>query len=381
MSSSREAVSSNVRLVSHLDVPGGGQIFVFEGKAFVGHMAPPDGTTIIDVSDPASPTILSKVQVPTNRHSHKVRVHDDLMLVNSEAYQSPDFADGGLRIFDISDASRPKQVGFFPVPGKGVHRFDSDGKFAYLSSSAEGFRGNIVRIVDISDPANPREVSKWWRRGQWEAGGEVHDWGARSVACHHPLRFGDRLYVSYQQGGVFILDISDIDAPKQIGSYDYHPAFERITHTFARVPIKLDGKDVAVVVDEAPLRAREGQVPAFVWIFDVSDETRPHPISTYCMKSEDTPYRDDGSNPQPRFGAHQCHERMTDHYAYVTWFRGGLRILDLRDPSKPTTAGYYIPAERKNIIQSNDVFVDDRGYIYLLDRVRGLDILEFTGRS
>ena len=30
-------------------------------------------------------------------------------------------------------------------------------------------------------------------------------------------------------------------------------------------------------------------------------------------------------------------------------------------------------------VQSNDVTVDDRGLIYLLDRVRGLNILERTG--
>jgi hypothetical protein len=30
---------------------------------------------------------------------------------------------------------------------------------------------------------------------------------------------------------------------------------------------------------------------------------------------------------------------------------------------------------------SNDVFVDGRGYIYLLDRLRGLDILEYVGPS
>ena len=27
-------------------------------------------------------------------------------------------------------------------------------------------------IVDINDPANPKEVSRWWFPGQWTAGGE-----------------------------------------------------------------------------------------------------------------------------------------------------------------------------------------------------------------
>ena len=47
-------VADKVRRVGSLDMPGGGQIVVQNGYAFVGHMKPPHGTTIIDVSDPAA---------------------------------------------------------------------------------------------------------------------------------------------------------------------------------------------------------------------------------------------------------------------------------------------------------------------------------------
>jgi hypothetical protein len=82
-----------------------------------------------------------------------------------------------------------------------------------------------------------------------------------------------------------------------------------------------------------------------------------------------------------RFGAHQCHERMTDSLVHVTWFRGGLRIVDIADPLKPTEVGYFIPPPGKGhkTPQSNDVFVDGQGLIYLIDRLNGLDILEYTG--
>ena len=82
-----------------------------------------------------------------------------------------------------------------------------------------------------------------------------------------------------------------------------------------------------------------------------------------------------------RFGAHQCHERMTDTLVYVTWFRGGLRIVDIADPAKPKEVGYFIPPPGKDqkTPQSNDVFVDRQGLIYLIDRLNGLDILEYSG--
>ena len=62
------------------------------------------------------------------------------------------------------------------------------------------------------------EAGRWWIPGQWEAGSEEYLWeGQVAPRCHHPLRMGDRLYVSYSMAGVFILDISDIAKPKVVG--------------------------------------------------------------------------------------------------------------------------------------------------------------------
>jgi len=65
----------------------------------------------------------------------------------------------------------------------------------------------------------------------------------------------------------------------------------------------------------------------------------------------------------------------------VAWFAHGLRIVDIAKPHAPKEVAYFMPdvppgSER---VSSNDVTVDDRGLIYLLDRVRGLHILERVG--
>lgn len=421
-------LARNVRHIGRIDVPGGGQVAVDGQYAYVGHMAPPDGTSIIDVSDPANPRLVARIEVPLDTHSHKVRVHGDLMLVNSENYsrhlrtagqklpeaeaklrrelgRDPTEAElaaavgyeaqhlsaireaavrgydsGGLRVYDITDRASPREIAFFRTGGNGVHRFDFDGRYAYLSTRLDGYVGNIVMIVDLAKPDKPEEISRWWLPGQWTAGGESPDWGERRVECHHPMRFGDRLYVSYHAGGVVLLDVSDLSRPKMISHYNYHPPFVSSSHTFVPMPHKLKERDIAVVVDEQPGRPRPEQVPAFMWVFDMSDETQPTPISTFSMKSEDTPWRHENLGPLGRFGAHQCHERMTDSLVYLTWFRGGLRICDLADPTKPTEVGFYIPepGAGQKTVQSNDVFVDERGLIYIIDRLRGLDIVEYT---
>ena len=97
------------------------------------------------------------------------------------------------------------------TPGGGVHRFDFDGRYAYISPTAQGYVGNIVMILDLAGPGPPVEVGRWWIPGQWEAGGEDYPWrDGVAPRCHHPLRVGNRLYVSYWHHGFFILDIADM---------------------------------------------------------------------------------------------------------------------------------------------------------------------------
>jgi hypothetical protein len=419
-------VALNVRRLGHLDIPGGGQVTVQGKTAFVGHIDPPHGTSLVDVSDFSRPKILSALEVPPQTHSHKVRVCGDIMVINNENYtrhqqiggsripaerarlekalgrpptdaelasalnysaadlqslieaQARGYQGGGIRIFDVANPNRPRELSFFKTGGNGVHRFDFDGRYAHLSTRMEGYEGYIVMIVDLKDPGHPEEVSRWWLPGQWVAGGETPYWGYERYECHHPMRFGDRLYVSYCMAGLVILDISDIANPKQVSRYNYHPPFFK-THTYIRAPFALGGRNVAVAVDEQPPRPREGQVPAFMWVIDVTDETDPRPLSAYTVSEAATPWT--RAEHGGRFGAHQCHERMTDSLVHVTWFRGGLRIVDIADPLKPTEVGYFIPPPGKGhkTPQSNDVFVDGQGLIYLIDRLNGLDILEYTG--
>ena len=58
--------SKNIFRLATLNIPGGGQVTVENGLAFVGHMDAPDGTTIIDVKDPSNPKILKQINEYSN---------------------------------------------------------------------------------------------------------------------------------------------------------------------------------------------------------------------------------------------------------------------------------------------------------------------------
>jgi hypothetical protein len=78
-------------------------------------------------------------------------------------------------------------------------------------------------------------------------------------------------------------------------------------------------------------------------------------------------------------GCHQPSERFTGTVIPFAWFAQGLRLVDISDPFAPREVGHFLPGPPEGErVSSNDVTIDDRGLIYLVDRVRGVDIIETT---
>src|SRR6185503_9781802 len=100
------------------DCAGGGQVVVERGIAYVGNMRNPHGTLIIDVEDPRNPRQLAAISMPVGTHSHKVRVHGDIMITNREILSAaaaqgevpPDGYHGGLGIYDVGNPAQPKLI-------------------------------------------------------------------------------------------------------------------------------------------------------------------------------------------------------------------------------------------------------------------------------
>jgi hypothetical protein len=434
------SLAKNVTRLSHLDLPGAGQVYVAGQHAYIGHITNAEGlgTSILDVSDPRKPKIVSQIAVgDRNSHSHKARVIGDIMIVNVEqnmtaigrkadelpklraelraelgrepthrelagrlgvkdsdipaveAMEKQPYDQGGFKIYDVSDRARPRLITHHKTHGRGVHRFDMDATYAYISTEMPGYVGNILVIYDIRDPARPQEVSRWWLPGQHLAGGEKPAWPGRQHRLHHTLRVGDRLYAGCWHGGVRVIDVTDIRRPKTVGAYNYHPPFPEPSHTFMGLPKPLAGRQIAIAIDEEDhahsaeeMASRRGRPHACLWVFDIGDLKNIQPLAVYEVSELDSPW----SRVAPgRFGAHQFQEHMKggDTLVYCAWFAGGLRIVDIADPAAPREVGYHIPepARGRAAPQSNDVDVDERGLIYLGDRYNGFDILEFNRRS
>ncbi len=416
-------IAKGVRRLAHLQIPGGAQVVEQGGYLFIGHIAPPRGTSIIDVRDPRNPVLAATVSLPDMRsHSHKVMVAGDLMIVNSQCHRrnffrksdklqevqtrlslekggAPDdgeiaaalgvkpqevvllrgecsypYDQGGFHIYDISHPARPREISFQPTGGMGVHGFDFDGRYAYVSTEMAGFKGNILVIYDVSRPESPREISRWCMPAQ-QAGDSLSTGPVNGTWLHHALRQSDMLWAACCQAGVWAVDISDITKPVTAGTYNYHPPFLESTHTVMGLSQTFQGRKLALAIDEEHDNHPKGQPHAALWLLDVNEPERISPLSVYEVSELDSPWSRSGS----RFGASQIVERPTGDLVFAAWFAGGLRIVDIAKPSAPREHGYFIPPpDGARVPQSMDAEVDDRGTVYLLDRNAGLDILELS---
>jgi hypothetical protein len=419
-----KTLAHRMKRLGHMDLPGGGQVVVQGDYAYIGHMEAPHGTTILDVRDPRSPRIVSQIKLEDPlEHSHKVRVLGNLMYTNLERTsrrfaakatrlnpmraelartlkRDPSAAElacalkvkasdlpqleewsrtgyprAGFRVWDISDVSRPRLIDHVKTGGVGVHRFDVDERYAYISTGMEGYGGNILVIYDVRDPASIQEVSRWWLPGQHITGGEKPEGAFDAWHLHHAMRCGDQLWAGCFMAGLRVIDISDIAKPRTVGAYNYHPPIVDPTHTVMRVPHPLGGREVALAIDEAHGR-HHGQIPAGMWLFDVGNLADIRPLGHFQMSELDTPWARQGG----RFGAHQFQEHIDGTLVYCTWFSGGLRVVDIADPTSPQEVAWFIPEPcgGQPTPQTNDVEVDARDLVYIIDRHCGFDILEMA---
>ena len=405
---------SNMRVLGHNTLAGFGNIG--EGMAI---QQAPDGRRImwlaheslknftgVDVSDPREPTVVVQTDLlHQEMRSNSLAVVGDLMYV---AYQvaKPGLPGPGMGVYDISRPESPRRIGFFDVSGPdalGVHcLWCVDGQYAHLKSSMPDAKPRNPKddqfyvIADISDPTKPEAVGRWWipgtmegdsepppeRHPKFDAGFDPHNVNV------YPQR-PDRAYGAFKDGGVVILDISDVAHPKQVSWLDYHPPLIGYTHTV--VPLFERG---LMVVTEESVRRNGADWPKLTWVMDMSVETNVVPLASMPM-----PDTGDFFNRPGRFGSHNVHENQpvptsftSEELVFGTYFSGGLRVHDISNPFEPKEVASFIPepVPTSEAMQAysgallegvnlNDVYVDENRLVYTVDRVRGgLYILELT---
>jgi len=403
--------SGNIEFVAHSDQggrPDGVQIMVHRGYAYIGHMFS-GGFSVLDVRDPQTPKPVTYVAAPANTWNIHLQTHGDLLLVvnalsmfslaafaDEKTYYGKSLAEtvadvgieftAGLRVFDISQPERPREIGFMPVDGFGLHRiWYVGGRYAYVSAFLRGFTDYIFLTIDPPDPAHPREVGRWWLPGMWQAGGETPTWEkSRRFGLHHAIVANDIAYGAWRDGGLTLLDVADPAQPKLLAHRNWCPPFGGGTHTSLPLP----DRGLAIVADEG-IADNCADGIKYTWVVDVREPRNPVTIATFPTPSDDD-YCAKGSH----FGPHNLHENRPDSFrssqlSFATYQNAGVRVFDIRNAFAPREIAAYVPPppqtmvdvrpDRPRVVQTCDVFVDENALMYLTDYNAGLYILEYKG--
>jgi hypothetical protein len=319
----------------------------------------------------------------------------------------------------VSDPSKPRLV--TRLGGlKGTHKnwWECDTGIAYLVSGIEGWRTRrMTQVYDLSDPAKPRFIRNFGLPGQ-----QPGATGEAPTELHGPISAGarvNRVYFGYgtnKQGMVQIVDrekllsgpaeptaanlaypeLGRVVLPPNVGAHTAFPLLGMEVGEFAR---DKEGKtrDFVAIVDESLVNECQ-EARQMLWIADITSEARPFGVASFTVPEASGDFCSRGG----RFGTHSSNENFTGIYykrvLFLAYFNAGVRAIDIRDPYHPREIAYFIPAttprteprcvkvdseERcKVAIQTNNVEVDDRGYIYIVDRANtGLHILALTGEA
>jgi hypothetical protein len=291
----------------------------------------------------------------------------------------------GLAVYDITKPAAPRRIGFMEVQGGGIHRvWYTGGRWVYASALLDGFTDYIFITIDMSDPAQPRQVGRWWIPGMNLAAGEAPSWEpTRRYGLHHAIVDGATAYAAWRDAGMVVLDITDRTKPDLITRRNWSPPFGGGTHNC----LPLADRGLLVVLDEAVLDHQEDGLK-LIWVFDNRAPTNPVSISTMPTPTE-TDYKTKGGH----FGPHNLHENrpgsfVSSNLIFATYQNAGIRVFDISNAFAPKEIGALVPPQpkrladtrpsRARVIQSADVFVDAAGLIYATDYNAGLYVMELN---
>jgi hypothetical protein len=360
----------------------------------------------------------------------------------SKVYLLRSFGTSGHEVWDVTDPAKPNRLTVVVSGLRDTHKnwWECETGIAYLVSGPQDWRARrMTQIYDLSDPSKPVFIRNFGLPGQQPGSS-----GSVPTDLHGAISTGpkgNRVYFGYGTGANGILQIVDrekllngpkepteanlvypqitrFDMPGDAGAHTALPLLSMRLTEFAHQKTRPattpapgghdHGESEAVEKTQAQRNfvAVVGETIAnecfenrqMLRIMDVTVETRPMGVSSWTVPESSGNFCERGG----RFGTHSSNENMTSIYynrvLFLAHFNAGVRAIDVRDPFNPKEIGFYIPAVTdktdkrcvgtgadqrcKVAIQTNNVEVDDRGYVYLADRANtGLHIVELTGAA
>jgi len=287
----------NIRPIAHLELGTCNDVWGYTAPdghefALVGHRL---GTYIYDVStNPHDPIEVGFIPGATSTW-RDLKVHGNYCYVTNET-------GGGIDIISLEDPFNPYKVGSYTSSTPTAHNlFITDG-YAYIVGSGGGSGGTNawqgIIILELSDPENPTEVSRWEEE-------YIHD-----IYVKNDTAYACGIYI----GSLFIIDVSDKTNPITMVEHNY-------SNYGCHAAWVTENSRYVVTADE--------ENGGFVYIHDIQDFDNINMVATW--------YPD-----EPEVQNKTVHNVLIkDDLLYVSYYVYGTRIVDISDPYNPTEVGYY----------------------------------------
>ena len=413
-----------------------GDVWYHKGYAYVGHWGfadwagrergrfcpepPKNGVAVLDVRDPARPTVVSKLQNPAGTSAEDVVVYTgrfgpfagrEIAAAGIQYCGGSRFdtnANRGLMLWDVTNPAMPVQIGYWrnACCTRGVHEFEIQHRadlgrtFAYATvptsrypdaATPSGYRDENgdgdFRLIDITDPAHPWQVSDWGIQdvgGPFSAG-QGCDADANYGHGAEPSDDGRLVFLSYWDSGFIRLDLTNPSTPKFTGRTVYPVNADGDAHSSQYD----DARALLFSADEDFCKASGSGIEkgfGYMRVYDYSNPSAPKQIGEFRSANSL------GTNDQAA-GDFVLHNNfLVGTTVYQSWYSDGVRVVDASDPTKPKEVAYFVPpagdnpvkpAQRGTLTNTTQVWgvvVDEAsGLVFASDMNTGLWILRRTG--
>ncbi len=303
------------------------------GASATGNGAP--AVTLINVTDPYEPTIITRVT--DIGEAHNIAVVPGTAVV----YVSHSTNDAGLGQWTPSS----------PAAGK-------------------------IDIIDFTDPENPTVRVKEFPAASTSGEGQ-----ARAIAAPscHDVTFNEELQRAYCSAitQTIIWDVTDPLDPRELQVITWpfntihHGAWDANNGTL----LILGDESITIFVGTGPTCSPDRDYPtAGLWFFDISDLANPEPLDYFTVKWDPT----DGTVPaycSVHFGE-VIHERGL----FVTgWYAAGTVLVDFSDPTNVVQVDqFHAPTALDASSTSTWEAREINGHIVTGDSTRGVDVLRLV---
>ncbi|MEM7200589.1 MAG: choice-of-anchor B family protein [Planctomycetota bacterium] len=278
--------ADNMVLDSHISLPpcSTGDVWGLGNYMLVARRH--EGFAVVDVSDPQNP-VMNTIHPPGYPVSLGSYGCGDIKSDGRYIYVSDEATGQGAFIYDAQpDPMNPTLVGSLGFPTSSVHNLWIDGDYLYTATGNE--------VWDVSDRTNPVYLTR-----------------VTTAFSHDIIVLDDIAYVSLWNSGFGIYDVSNPRLPRQLARKSYSRAF---THNMWPT----DDRNYLFTTDETT----DGHV--LVW-----------DISSYEVITQVGSYQ---AGPT---GGVVHNVQVHGDLLFVTYYKEGLRVLDISDPPNPVEIAHY----------------------------------------